>query len=125
MRDPETAQGSVLRDQLPENNATLRSFGHVEVVRLKRRSRKHPELLLFKGGPASRESMAKSVLITITANGELPTPWMDKENGRVHLFYPSLEHPDVVALTQDPGHHMCYLWTSSTGDKSHAWLLKT
>ncbi len=126
MRNPEPVQESVLRDQLPGTGPALRSFGHVEVVRIKRRSRKHPELLLFKGAPASKHSIAKSVLVSIPdANGELPAPWIDKEKGRIHLFYPNMEHPDLVDLMKDPGEYLCYLWTSSDGAKSHAWLLKT
>lgn len=92
---------------------------------MKRRSRKHPELLLFKGAPASRHSLSNSVLITIVdVNGEVPAPWIDKEKGRIHLFYTSMEHPEVVAILDDPGAFLCYLWTSSDGAKSHAWLLR-
>lgn len=113
-------------DQLSEDGSALRSFGQVQVVRLKRRSRKHPELLLFKGTPASKHSLSKSVLITIVGvNGEVPAPWIDKEKGRIHLFYASMEHPEVVAIMDDPGAYLCYLWTSSDGAKSHAWLLRT
>ena len=126
MRNPEPVQESVLRDQLSETGPALRSFGHVEVVRIKRRSRKHPELLLFKGAPASKNSIAKSVLVSIPdANGELPAPWFDREKGRIHLFYPNLEDPDLMPLMKDPSDYLCYLWTSSDGAKSHAWLLKT
>lgn len=126
MRNPEILPESVLRDQLPGAGPALRSFGHVEVVRIKRRSRRHPDLLLFKGAPASKHSVAKSVLVSIPdANGELPAPWIDKEKGRIHLFYSSMEHPDLVPLMKDPGGYLCYVWTSSDGSKSHAWLLKT
>lgn len=120
------ASGSVLREQLPAPEHGLRSFGHVEVLRIKRRSRKHPELLLFKGAPASKHSMVKSALVTIAeAPDQIPAPWLDREKGRLHLSYPSLEHPELVALLKDPSAYMCYFWTSSDGAQSHAWLLKT
>lgn len=98
----------------------------MEVVKLRRRSRKHPELLLFKGEPASSASVAKSVQITIVpTHDELPPPRFDREKGRIHLYYDSAEHPDVVALTRDPDACVCYLWISGDGRQSHAWLLKT
>ena len=126
IRSKDPLKGSPLRDQLPGSEGALRPIGHVEVVKLRRRSRKHPELLLFKGEPASSASVAKSVQITIApANGELPPPHFGKEKGRIHLYYGHAEHPDVLALTGDPGACVCYLWTSGDGKQSHAWLLKT
>lgn len=126
IRSKDPNPGSALRDQHSGNNTGGRSIGQVEAVKLRRRSRKHPELLLFKGDPASKLSIAKSVLVTIVPpNGEMPAPWIDREKGRIHLFYPSAEHPDVVAMTENPGNCVCYLWTSANGKQSHAWLVKT
>lgn len=120
---PQKEQASYVEQ--PKGEAALKSSGHVEVVRLKRRSRKHPELLLFKGAPASRHSVAKSVLIEITTDPSLAkAPWMDLEKGRIHLCYASMEHPEVAALISDPGGWLCYLWTSSDGKQSHAWFLR-
>lgn len=120
------ASESALREQLPAPEHGSRSFGHVEVLRIKRRSRKHPELLLFKGAPASKHSIVKSALITIAVTpDQSPAPWLDREKGRLHLCYPSMEHPELEALLKDPSAYMCYFWTSSDGAQSHAWLLKT
>ena len=120
------ASDSILREQLPAPDHALRSFGHVEVLRIKRRSRKHPELLLFKGAPASKHSIVKSALVTIAESpDQSPAPWLDREKGRLHLCYPSLEHPELAALLKDPSAYMCYFWTSSDDAQSHAWLLKT
>lgn len=83
-------------------------------------------MLLFKGEPASKHGIAKSVMVNIVPHGqEVPAPGVDREKGRIHLFYPSAEHPDVLALTRDPAGHVCYLWTSSDGTQSRAWLVKT
>lgn len=118
-------QGSALCDQFPDREPVSHSNGQVHVVRLRRRSRKRPGLLLFKGGPASRTSTARSVLVTIVPpNGELPGPWMDTDNGRIHLFYRGTDHPDVATLISDPGSCVCYLWTSADGRHGHAWLVK-
>lgn len=114
-----------MREQPAARRAGQRSIGQVEAVKLRRRSRKHPELLLFKGEPASGLSIAKSVLVTIVEQGELPQAWIDREKGRIHLFFASADHPDVVALTDDPSSCVCYLWSSADGRQSHAWLLKT
>ncbi len=125
IRSKDPLQGSPLRDQLPGNGLGLRSFGKVEVVSLHRRSRKHPELLLFKGSPSSAHSVAKSVLVTLVPDSEaLPAPHFDRAKGRIHLFYHSDAHPDVKMLVEHPGDCVCYLWTSANGEQSHAWLLK-
>lgn len=120
--DPASSLEPVIVDR-PGSRHALRSFGHVEALRIRRRSRKRPELLLFKGAPASKHSMVKSVLVTIS--DVPPAPWMDKEKGRIHLSYPTLGDSELQALLADPGAFMCYFWASSDGAKSLAWLLKT
>ncbi len=125
MSDPASALAPTIHDQPATDGKVLRSFGHVEVLSIKRRSRKHPELLLFKGSPGSKHSIVKSALITIAETpDQTPAPWLDKENGRLHLCYPSQEHPELAALLKDPGAYLCYFWISSDGAQSHAWLLK-
>ena len=106
---------------IPETARSLKSFGHVEVLRIKRRSRKQPELFLFKGSPASKHSTVRSALISI---GRSPAPHYDREEGRMHRDYPNAEHPELLALLADPSAFMCYCWTSFDGAHSHAWLLK-
>ncbi len=94
------------------------------MVRIKRRSRRHPELLLFKGTPGTAASLARSVQVTIAAGPEpLPAPWYDREQGRIHLSYGSMDVPELVALLADPGGHACYLWESADGNDRHAWLV--
>jgi hypothetical protein len=98
----------------------------VEVLRIKRRSRKRPELMLFKGSPGSKHSTARSALVTLAEfEGESPAPYFDREAGRIHLHYPGAEHPELQALLADPGSFMCYCWTSFDGAHCHAWLLRT
>jgi hypothetical protein len=98
-------------------------FGQVEVVDIQRRSRKHPGQLLFKGAPGSKHSTAKSVLVTV---GDEPrAPWLDREQGRIHLHYPSMDIPELQALIAHPGDFVCYYWGSADSTQSHAWLLRT
>ena len=110
----------------PETEHALRSFGHVEVLRIKRRSRKQPELMLFKGSPGSKHSSVRSALITLVKPGEgMPTDHFDREAERIHLYYADAEDPELQALLADPGAYMCYFWTSFDSAHSHAWLLST
>lgn len=103
----------------------LRSSGHLEVLKIKRRSRKTEGPLVFKGSPGSKSSSIKSVQITFTGEGNGATALsLDKENGRMHLGYPTMEHPEVQALLADPRKHICYFWTSFDGAHSHAWVLR-
>ena len=111
---------------VPETPHSLKSFGHVEVLRIKRRSRKHPELMLFKGSPGSKYSSVRSALITLVKPGkEIPTAQFDREAERIHLYYADVEDPELQALLADPGAYMCYFWTSFDSAHSHAWLLST
>jgi|GEM_PF-1513374 len=110
---------------IPETARSLKSFGHVEVLRIKRRSRKQPDLMLFKGSPGSKHSKVRSALVTLAEfAGESPAPYFDPNAGRIHLHYTSAEHPELQALLAEPGSFMCYCWTSFDGAHSHAWLLK-
>ncbi len=101
-------------------------MGHVEVVDIRRRSRKQSELLRFKGVPGSKHSVARSVLVTIVDQGiALPSPWIDAEHEEIHMYYPTMDHPELQALLADPSGFVCYFWTSGDGLKSHAWLLQS
>lgn len=103
----------------------LTKSGQVEVLRIKRRSRKKPELLLFKGAPASKRSSVKSALVTLVAPGEkVPTPYLDPENGRLHVYFDDAEDKDLVALVAEPHAFLWYFWKSFDGAQSHAWLLR-
>ena len=103
----------------------LKRSGLVDVLRIKRRSRKKPELLLFKGAPASKRSTIKSALVTIVPAGEkVPTPFLDPENHRLHVFYDDPEDKDLVALIAEPGAFLWYFWKNFDGSQSHAWLLR-
>ena len=126
MTNSASSPESAISAQLAASGRAVPPFGHVEVVRIKRRSRKWPELLLFKGSPVSKHGVAKSVLITINEAGSgSTTPWLDLEKGRIHITYPSMEHAELQALLADPGSFLCYFWTSADGTKSLAWLLKS
>ncbi len=98
-------------------------FGQVEVVDIQRRSRRQPDILLFKGTPGSKHSTAKRVLVTVgdAANA----PQMDRGHGQIHLHYASKDDPELKALLADPGAFVCYFWESADGRMSHAWLLCT
>lgn len=123
-----TAASSLVLDQaVPTAEATkaLKRSGTVEVLRIKRRSRKNPELLLFKGAPASKRSTVKSALVTMVPMGEkVPTPFLDPENNRLNVFYEDPEDKDLVALITEPGAFLWYFWKSFDGLQSHAWLLR-
>ena len=109
----------------PETARSLKSFGHVEVLRIKRRSRKKPDLMLFKGSPGSKHSTVRSALVTLaTFEGKSPAPYFDQDAGRIHLHYSSTEDPELQALLDDPASFMCYCWISFDGAHSHAWLLR-
>lgn len=122
MKDPASSVQPLLQD-VPSPEMDAKRLGQVEVVDIKRRSRKHPELLLFKGTPGSKHSTAKSVLATV--GNEAQAPWLDRAQGRIHLHYASKEHPELQALMAEPGAFACYFWESADGTKSHAWLLRT
>lgn len=98
----------------------------MEVLDIRRRSRKHPELLLFKGHPGSKLSQVKSLLVNIgqDSGGLAPAPWLEREKNRIHLFFPSMDHPELQALVTAPGAFVCYFWSSPDGSKTLAWLLK-
>lgn len=104
----------------PETARSLKSFGQVEVLRIKRRSRKWPDLMLFKGSPASKHSTAHSALVSVGSSAS----HYDRPEGRIHLGYPDAEHPELLALLADPSAFMCYCWTSFDSAHSHAWLLR-
>ena len=110
--------------ETPETAKALKASGTVEVLRIKRRSRKHPELLLFKGAPASKRSTVKSALVTmVPAEEKEPTPFLDPENNRLHVYFNDAEDKDLVALIAEPGSYLWYFWRSFDGSQSHAWLL--
>ncbi|MBK8582010.1 MAG: hypothetical protein LKM36_04370 [Flavobacteriales bacterium] len=111
--------------ETPAAAKALKASGTVEVLRIKRRSRKHPELLLFKGAPASKRSTVKSALVTLVPSGKkVPTPYLDPENNRLHVFYDDPEHKELVALIAEPGAFLWYFWKSFDGSQSHAWPLR-
>jgi hypothetical protein len=127
MQDPAPSPRPEATADANPGRATMHSSGLVEVLDIRRRSRKQPGLLLFKGYPGSKLSQVKSLLVTVgPGSADAPTtPWLDREKGRIHLSYATADDPELKALLEDPGAYMCYFWTSADGRKNHAWLLKT
>src|SRR5262245_30945604 len=94
---------------------SLRSFGHLEVLRVTRQLGAPKDQLLFAGSPASSQSTVRSVEVTFVAPGApLPQPTLDA-TGRIHLYYSDRDHPEVQALMQSRRKRLCYFWTSFDG----------
>lgn len=103
---------------------SLRSFGHLEVLRVTRQLNAPPDRLLFAGVPASSQSKVRSVeMIFVGEGAPLPKPTLDAATGRIHLYYSDRDHPEVQALSRSRRKRLCYFWTSFDGALSHAWLL--
>ncbi|MBL7953060.1 MAG: hypothetical protein JNM62_15230 [Flavobacteriales bacterium] len=103
----------------------LGSSGALEVMRVTRAIPTANGDLLFLGTPARTGNTARSLLVSFETEGVLPAPTMDPSNGRIHLFYPRKDHPEVLALLNSKRDRFCYFWRSAKGDQTHAWLLSS
>lgn len=102
---------------------SLRSFGHLEVLRVTRQLRAPEGELLFAGVPGSSQSTVHGVHVTFVEEGPVPSPVLDAATGRIRLFYGDRQHPEVRALLRPVRKRLCYFWSSFDGAFSHAWLL--
>lgn len=81
--------------------------------------------LFFSGVPARAGSSARSIQVSFTDSGLTPAPEFDTDSGRIHLYYPHREHPEVQGLLNSKRNRFCYFWRSAQGDQTHAWLLSS
>ena len=103
----------------------LGSSGALEVMRVTKAIPTANGDLLFLGIPARTGSIARSLLVSFSMEAVLPTPSLNPDNGRIHLYYPHRDHPEVQALLNSKRNRFCYFWRSSEGDHTHAWLLSS
>lgn len=103
----------------------LAQSGALEVMRVTKAIPTTSGDLLFLGVPARHGSSARSLQVSFSAEGVLPAPRMDANNGRIHLHYPHKDHPEVQALLNSKRNRFCYFWRSANGDQTHAWLLSS
>ncbi len=103
----------------------LGSSGALEVMRVTRAVPTANGDLLFLGLPARSGSTARSLQVSFVAEGVLPAPTLDANNGRIRMFYPHKDHPEVQALLNSKRDRFCYFWRSAKGDHTHAWLLSS
>lgn len=103
----------------------LGSTGALEVMRVTKAIRTTDDDLLFLGAPGRHGSIARSLQVSFVSEGPLPAPHMNASNGRIHMYYPHKEHPEVQALLNSKRNRFCYFWRSEKGDHTHAWLLSS
>lgn len=103
----------------------LGSSGALEVMRVTKAIPTANGDLLFLGTPARAGSIARSLQVSFATDDVLPSPSLNPENGRIHLYYPHRDHPEVQALLNSRRNRFCYFWRSAQGDHTHAWLLSS
>lgn len=103
----------------------LGSSGALEVMRVTKAIPTANGDLLFLGTPARTGSIARSLQVSFATEDVLPSPSLNPENGRIHLYYPHRDHPEVQALLNSKRNRFCYFWRSAQGDHTHAWLLSS
>jgi hypothetical protein len=81
--------------------------------------------LVFAGTPARNGTKARSIQVSFTSDGLVHAPTFDASNGRIHLFYPDRDHPEVQGLLNSKRNRFCYFWRSANGGHTHAWLLSS
>jgi hypothetical protein len=114
-----------LQDAGPLVAQRLRSSGELEVLRITKALRAKGGQLEFSGVPARQGSKARSVRVTFTNDGISVAPRFDEATGRIDLFYPDRDHPEVQALLNGKRNRFCYFWRSAHGRQTHAWLLSS
>lgn len=104
---------------------SLGSSGALEVVRITKALPSQNGDLLFVGSPARDDSKARSIRVSFITDDVLHAPEYDTATGRIHLFYPHRDHPEVQGLLNSKRNRFCYFWRSAKGDRTHAWLLSS
>lgn len=104
---------------------SLGASGQLEVVRITKPLPTQGDELVFAGAPARDGSKARSIQVSFTTDGQVHAPEFDASNGRIHLFYPNRDHPEVQGLLNSKRNRFCYFWRSSHGGHTHAWLLSS
>jgi|GEM_PF-744174 hypothetical protein len=103
----------------------LTSSGALEVMRITKAVPTGNGDLQFLGVPARHGSTVRSLLVSFIAEDTMPAPEMDPINGRVHLYYPHRDHPEVQLLLNRKRKRFCYFWRSAEGDHTHAWVISS
>jgi hypothetical protein len=104
---------------------SLGASGQLEVVRITKPLPAQGDELVFAGAPARDGSKARSIHVSFTTDGLVHPPEFDAASGRIHLFYPDRDHPEVQGLLNSKRNRFCYFWRSSQGGHTHAWLLSS
>jgi len=104
---------------------SLGASGALEVVRITKALPSQGADLVFAGAPAGDGSKARSIQVSFTTDGQVHAPEFDASSGRIHLFYPDRDHPEVQGLLNSKRNRFCYFWRSSNGGHTHAWLLSS
>ncbi len=104
---------------------SLGSSGALEVVRVTKALPSEDGDLLFAGAPARDGSKARSIQVSFTTDNAVHAPEFDATTGRIHLYYPRRDHPEVQGLLNSKRNRFCYFWRSAEGGHTHAWLLSS
>lgn len=114
-----------LKEGGPRTAINLGSSGALEVVRITKPLPSSNGDLVFAGTPARDGTKARSIQVSFTSDGLVHAPTFDASNGRIHLFYPDRDHPEVQGLLNSKRNRFCYFWRSANGGHTHAWLLSS
>jgi hypothetical protein len=125
MNTPATAPTTHLKEGGLHTALSLGSSGALEVVRIIKPLPVQNGDLLFAGASTRDGGKARSIQVSFTTDGQVHAPKFDASNGRIHLFYPDRDHPEVQGLLNSKRNRFCYFWRSSQGDRTHAWLLSS
>ena len=99
--------------------------GLLEVLHV-RRTKMDALGISLEGIPGSRSSTVRKARITFVAEGEpVPRPVLDREAGRMDMYYPARERDEVVLLLRSGKERLCYFWKDGHGDRVRAWLMAT
>jgi|JI9StandDraft_2_1071091.scaffolds.fasta_scaffold01370_5 hypothetical protein len=104
---------------------SLGASGALEVVRITKQLSSSATELVFVGVPARHGGQATSIQVSFTTEVLRPAPRFDPSTGRIHLFYPDRDHPEVQGLLNSKRNRFCYFWRSIKGGHTHAWLLSS
>ena len=113
------------KEGVPRTAMSLGASGQLEVVRITKPLPAQGGELVFAVAPARDGSKARSIRVSFTTDGLVHPPEFDAASGRIQLFYPDRDHPEVQGLLNSKRNRFCYFWRSSHGGHTHAWLLSS
>ncbi len=54
---------------------------------------------------------------------DMPKPLYDAAQGRISLYYPMADMPEVMGILKSRKDRLCYFWQTSDRKRTLAWLL--